>query len=82
MSKKTKHYKNNQNKIARICWNNNSWKFPSGLKGKSKDNDAFERKYGFGYEEWLFDKRKIINGKHYGFLQPLNGVNKHVGKKL
>ena len=60
-----------QNKLARICWNTENWKFPSGSKGKSVSLDAYEADTGFGHEEWLFDKSKIIDNYHYAFLQPL-----------
>lgn len=56
-------------KIARICWNTNSWIFPSGRIGKSKNKDSYEYKHGFGHEEWLFDIAKTINGYHYGHIQ-------------
>ncbi|HXD92217.1 MAG TPA: hypothetical protein VNX01_03345, partial [Bacteroidia bacterium] len=59
------------NKVSRICWNTNSWKFPSGPNGKSYSKNSHERKNGFGHEEWLFDKSKIIDGYHYAFIQSL-----------
>lgn len=68
-------------KIARICWNTNGWKYPSGTEGKSLDRHSYERSNGFGHEEWLFDKSKEWNCYHYGFLQALkvdSGV--HYGK--
>lgn len=39
-------------KVARLCWNTNEWRRPSGRKGKSKSNDAYENEMGFGHEEW------------------------------
>jgi hypothetical protein len=69
------------NKVIRICWSTEEWKFPSGSKGKSNSKDSYEHIYGFGHEEWLFDKSKIINGFHYGFLEPLNVTSgKHENK--
>lgn len=60
-------------KIARICWNTNDWKCPSGIEGKSKDKQSYERINGFGHEEWLLDFTKILpDGYHYGFLQAMN----------
>ena len=59
------------NKLSRICWNTENWKFPSGSQGKSFATDSYESNYGFGYEEWLFDKFKIVDEYHYAFLQPL-----------
>ncbi len=61
----------NKNKLSRICWNTENWKFPSGSQGKSVSVDAYEADTGYGHEEWLFDKSKIIEGYHYAFLQPL-----------
>lgn len=62
----------NKTKISRICWNNNNWVKPSGKIGKSKNKESFEYKHGYGYEEWLLDLEKIIDGYHYGFLEPIN----------
>jgi hypothetical protein len=59
------------NKLSRICWNTKNWKFPSGSQGKSVSVEAYEADTGYGHEEWLFDKSKIIDGFHYTFLQPL-----------
>lgn len=60
-----------EQKMARICWNSNNWRIPSGRDGKSLDTKSYENKNGFGHEEWLFDLEKIINGYHYGALQPI-----------
>lgn len=59
-------------KIARICWNTNGWIFPSGQIGKSRNKNSYEFSYGFGYEEWLFDISKTIDGYHYGYIQAVN----------
>lgn len=69
-------------KIARICWNTQEWKRPSGSKGKSKVNTSYENKYGFGHEEWLLDFSRVMpNGYHYGFLESLNVPSgKHIGQ--
>ncbi len=60
-----------EKRIARLTWNTNGWIKPSGRKGKSKDKSTHEGKYGFGHEEWLFDTEKLIDGYHYGFLEPV-----------
>ncbi len=58
---------------ARLCWNTNGWVAPSGPVGKSADKESFERQYGFGFEEWLFDFDRVLDdGYQYGFLQPVN----------
>ncbi len=69
-------------KIARICWNDKNWRYPSGREGKSKAPDSYENKFGFGHEEWLLDDRKIMpDGYHYAFLQGMNvGSRKHDGQ--
>ena len=61
-----------ESKIARICWNTNSWSEPSGRIGKSKNKNSYEYIYGFGHEEWLFDFNVTLNGYHYAFLQSIN----------
>ena len=67
-------------KVARLCWNTNEWRRPSGRKGKSKSSDSYEKGMGFGHEEWLLDDSKIINGYHYGFLEQLRlKSDRHTG---
>ncbi len=59
-------------KISKICWNDFLWIKPSGTNGKSVNASTYENLVGYGHEEWLLDKSKIVKGYHYGFLQPLN----------
>lgn len=59
-------------KIARICWNNNYWNSPSGRLGKSGRKKSYEYNTGFGHEEWNFDTDKVIDGYNYGFLEQFN----------
>lgn len=67
-------------KLARLCWNDLGWKKPSGPNGKSKSTGkAQEKEKGYGFEEWLFDIDRQIEGYHYGFIQALNKGN-HKGK--
>lgn len=61
-----------ERKISRICWNDNSWIYPSGKFGKSKNKNSFENENVFGHEEWLFDINKIVGGYHYAFIEPIN----------
>lgn len=73
---------NENKKIARVCWNTEGWRKPSGPIGKSKDNKhkPFEYQYGYGHEEWLLDITKLISGWHYAFLQPVGKYhNKYIG---
>lgn len=59
------------NRAARLAWNSNGWIMPSGTSGKSTNTKSHEKQYGYGHEEWLFDTGKIIDGYHYGFLEPI-----------
>lgn len=61
----------NQKRIARLAFNTNGWVFPSGPYGKSTHLDSHEARHGYGHEEWLFDIGKIVDGYHYGFLEPI-----------
>ncbi|MFY9308571.1 MAG: hypothetical protein WAQ28_05900 [Bacteroidia bacterium] len=68
------------NKIARICWNTKNWKIPSGPEGKSTSIGSYEFENGFGHEEWIFNKSRIIDGYHYSFFEPLRlKSEKHIG---
>jgi hypothetical protein len=70
------------NKIVKICWNAKGWRQPSGPVGKSKSADhAYEADFGFGHEEWLLDRSRIVDGYHYAFVQPLSvRSRKHDGQ--
>ena len=61
----------NQKKLARIAYNEKSWHGPSGKYGKSKSKNSYEGEYGYGNEEWLFDKEKLIDSYHYASLEPI-----------
>ncbi len=70
-----------ENKIARICWNTNLWQKPSGMNGKVKSK-SYEAETGYGHEEWLFDKSKLIDGYHYSHIQAIGQhKNKYLGNK-
>ena len=68
-------------KIARICWNTQGWRKPSGQQGKSKNKKAYEFKVRYGDEEWLLDITKLIEGWHYAALQPIGlHRDKYIGE--
>jgi hypothetical protein len=71
-----------EKRISKICWNGNNWVKPSGLKGKSNDPKSYERIKGYGHEEWLFDFEKMIDGFHYGLLQPAQHGRKNFLDKI
>jgi hypothetical protein len=56
---------------ARVCFNSQGWVFPTG-EAKELEKNSWVTKGGFGGEEWLFNFAWLINGFHYGFLQPVN----------
>lgn len=60
-----------EQRAARLTWNFHGWVMPSGSFGKSEDRKSHEARYGYGHEEWLFDTGKLIDGYHYGFLEPI-----------
>jgi len=60
-----------EKRISRLTWNTNGWVKPSGSEGKSKNKNTHEGTFGYGHEEWLLDISKIIDGYHYGFLEPI-----------
>jgi len=64
-------WSNSEKRISRLVWNSNGWVIPSGKYGKSSDKDSHEAKFGFGHEEWMLDTGKLIDGYHYGFLEPI-----------
>lgn len=71
-----------KDKVARICWNTNYWQKPSGMDGKvtNINSGTYEAKTGYGYEEWLLDTNKLIDGYHYGYIQAIGQHrNKYLG---
>lgn len=59
-------------RVARICWNTHMWTRPSGPLGKARSKDTFERKHGFGHEEWIGDLSTLVCGYKHAFIQPMN----------
>lgn len=70
-------------RVSRICWNKHNWERPSGKEGKSTNSNSYENINGYGHEEWLFDKTKLIDGYCYGFLQSIaSSRNKYLEQKI
>lgn len=59
-------------RIARICWNANGWRRPSGRRTRPRGERSFstDPDHGYGYEEWLNDGR-LLDGWKYGFVQAI-----------
>lgn len=63
-------------RYARICWNTNGWKAPSGREGKSRSSaPTYEKEHGYGHDEWLLDLDKTIDGYHYSRIQGARSKN-------
>jgi hypothetical protein len=64
--------------ITRLSYNTSDWHHPSGATGKSR-NLIHEKNYGFGFEEWLFNKSFTLKDKkgeiwHFGYIE---GIHKN-----
>ena len=68
-------------KYCRVCWNENDWQYPSGIYGKSKGK-SYEYKNGFGVEEWLLDRTRLIEGYHYGYVHALSKTKRYDNQPL
>ncbi|HEY8931330.1 MAG TPA: hypothetical protein VIM55_19155 [Mucilaginibacter sp.] len=59
--------------FTRLTSNDHYWELPSGHPWKETDQGSgsipFENQYGFGGEEWLFNKRYSIGNYQYGFIR-------------
>ena len=62
--------------FARVSFNRNSWKRPSGRLGKCSTGIVFPEYYEFlnrfGWEEWNASEDRCHGGYQYGFLQAIN----------
>lgn len=58
--------------IARLTWNQDQWRRPSGVLGKS-EKGTYVVQQGFGHEEWLNRAEWLCDGWRYAFVQ---GVSK------
>jgi hypothetical protein len=55
--------------FARLTSNTKKWEFPSGPFGKCTNANLFEAQFGFGFEEWLMNKRNREGEFQYGYIQ-------------
>ena len=58
--------------LARLTWNQDQWRRPSGALGK-REQGTYVARQGFGHEEWLNRREWHIDGWCQGFVQ---GVSK------
>ena len=71
-----------EKRLMRLVWNDNNWQFPIKRNWKKiwqgrKDKPHHEQ-YGFGFEEWLFNKRYLINGYQYGYIRGVASMPKDI----
>jgi hypothetical protein len=63
-------------KLCKLVYNEDGWQKPSGISKwdpnlRKKDGIPFEKRYGYGHEEWLFSPLFNIQGYQYGFIEGL-----------
>ena len=70
--------------ITRLTPNDNNWIKPSGRAGKCKSADPlkllYEERFGYGWEEWIFENYFAGDEICLGFVQALNRANKTIKK--
>jgi hypothetical protein len=63
-------------KLARISYNSKGWRWPIGDARKSEMSDTYNRKHGFGHEDWLFRDEWQIDGWRYAFIEGVNKIHR------
>lgn len=56
-------------KITRIAYNSSDWRKPTGEARKVEAKGTYNKKMGFGQEDWLFRSEWLIDGWRYAFLE-------------
>lgn len=52
--------------LARVCWNENGWRGPTG--GQYGKESSYVGENGFGHEEWNLNTTDTMNGLVYGYI--------------
>jgi hypothetical protein len=67
-----------EKRLMRLVWNDNNWETPMkrsyDVKKANIQNIAFEKKFGFGGEDWLFNPRYQNEGFQYGYIRGINDL--------
>src|SRR5260221_6522421 len=72
-----------ERRLARIAYNSEGWRRPTGEAGDQETTDTYNAKNHFGHEDWLFRREWVVDGWRYAFIQGLNKNRKaYVGKPL
>lgn len=70
-----------EKRLMRLIWNDNNWEKPMKRKydptiWKSENkNKSFEKAFGFGGEDWLFNSRYNLNGQQYGYIRGVDRLS-------
>lgn len=71
-----------EKRLMRIVWNENNWQVPMerywNRKWQGRKDKAHHQQYGFGFEEWLFNNRYLIDGYRYGYVRGVASMPKDV----
>ena len=71
-----------EKRLMRLVWNDNNWQFPIerswNNKWQKKKDKAHHEQYGFGFEDWLFNKRYLIDGFRYGYIRGVESMPKDI----
>ncbi len=65
-----------ERRLMRLVYNENNWQVPIerywNKKWQGRTDKAHHEQYGFGFEEWLFNTRYLINGYQYGYIRGID----------
>ncbi len=71
-----------EKRLMRIVWNENNWQVPMerywNRTWQGRKDKAHHQQYGFGFEEWLFNNRYLIDGYRYGYVRGVASMPKDV----
>lgn len=71
-----------EKRLFRLTWNENNWETPmqrphNVLKADDQ-NIAFEKRFGYGGEDWLFNPRYQHDGYQYGYIRGINDLSETI----
>jgi hypothetical protein len=69
-----------EKRLMRLVWNDNNWQVPMerywNKKWQGRKDKGHHQQYGFGFEEWLFNNRYLIDGYRYGYIRGVASMPK------
>ncbi|WP_421894159.1 hypothetical protein [Marinoscillum sp.] len=72
-------FSNYDRRLMRLTWNENNWEFPSGHdwkpENRGKSSVAYENQFGYGHEEWLFNRRYQLGDYQYGYIRGVSHMS-------